>query len=46
MSQQQSSMPDWTGLMACTILSILPMAVVLVLFGRRVVESLQFSGMK
>jgi multiple sugar transport system permease protein len=46
MSQQQSSMPDWTGLMACTILSILPMAVVLVLFGRRVVESLQFSGSK
>lgn len=46
MSQQQTGLPDWTGLMAGTILSIVPMAVVLVLFGRRVVESLQFSGMK
>jgi multiple sugar transport system permease protein len=45
-SQQQSGVPDWTGLMACTVLSIVPVAVLLVAFGRQVVESLQFSGMK
>jgi multiple sugar transport system permease protein len=45
-SQQQSGTPDWTGLMACTVLSIVPVAVLLVVFGRQVVESLQFSGMK
>jgi multiple sugar transport system permease protein len=45
-SQQQSGAPDWTGLMACTVLSIVPVAVLLVVFGRQVVESLQFSGMK
>ena len=33
-------------MMAGTVLSIVPVIVLLVLFGRRVVESLQFSGLK
>lgn len=45
-TQQQSGNPDWTGLTAATVLSIVPVVVLLVLFGRRVVESLQFSGLK
>ena len=44
--QQPSGNPDWTGLMAATVLSIVPVMVLLFLFGRRVVESLQFSGVK
>jgi len=45
-TQQQSGNPDWTGLTAGTVLSIVPVIALLVLFGRRVVESLQFSGLK
>jgi multiple sugar transport system permease protein len=45
-TQQQSGVPDWTGLMACTVLGIIPMVALLVFFGRKVVESFQFSGMK
>lgn len=37
---------DWTGLMAASALSVLPTLVLLVLAGRRVVESVQFSGSK
>ena len=45
-TQQQSGVPDWTGLMACTVLAMIPVAVLLVIFGRKVVESFQFSGMR
>ncbi|MBV9491187.1 MAG: carbohydrate ABC transporter permease [Verrucomicrobia bacterium] len=45
-TQQQAGSPDWTGLMACTVLAMIPIAVLLIVFGRRVVESFQFSGMK
>src|SRR5882757_1071490 len=45
-TQQQSGVPDWTGLMACTVLGIIPMIALLIFFGRKVVESFQFSGMK
>jgi multiple sugar transport system permease protein len=44
--QQAGGTPDWSGLMACTVLGILPIAVLLVLFGRKVVESFQYSGSK
>jgi multiple sugar transport system permease protein len=44
--QQAGGTPDWSGLMACTVLGILPIAVLLVLFGRKVVESFQYSGPK
>ncbi|MEU5090556.1 carbohydrate ABC transporter permease [Streptomyces sp. NPDC021356] len=46
--QQQSpnTQPDWTGLMAGSALSVLPVLILLVLLGRRLVESLNFTGMK
>jgi multiple sugar transport system permease protein len=44
--QQAGGTPDWSGLMACTVLGILPIAFLLVLFGRKVVESFQYSGPK
>jgi len=45
-SQVPQGGPDWTGLMAGTALAIVPSVVILIVGGRRVVESLQFSGMK
>ncbi|MEU1046530.1 carbohydrate ABC transporter permease [Streptomyces sp. NPDC005897] len=46
--QQQSpnTSPDWTGLMAGSTLSVLPVLVLLILLGRRLVESLNFTGVK
>jgi multiple sugar transport system permease protein len=45
-SQTPQGQPDWTGLMAATAVTVLPTIVLLVAFGRRVVESVQFSGGK
>ncbi|MEY4750219.1 MAG: hypothetical protein RIQ60_2433 [Pseudomonadota bacterium] len=45
-SQTPQGQPDWTGLMAATALTVLPTLLLLVLFGRKVVESVQFSGSK
>lgn len=45
-SQTGQAQPDWTGLMAAVMLSIIPILILLVFFGRRIVESLQTSGMK
>jgi multiple sugar transport system permease protein len=42
--QQAGGTPDWSGLMACTVLGLIPIAVLLVLFGRKVVESFQYAG--
>jgi multiple sugar transport system permease protein len=46
--QQQSpnTQPDWTGLMAGSTLSVLPVLLLLVFLGRRLVESLNFTGIK
>jgi len=43
-SQQAGGVPDWSGLMACTVLGIIPVAILLVLFGRKVVEAFQYTG--
>jgi len=45
-SQTPQGQPDWTGLMAATAITVLPTLMLLVAFGRRVVESVQFSGGK
>lgn len=45
-SQTPQGAPDWTGLMAATFLTVVPTIVLLVVLGRRVVESVQFSGGK
>jgi multiple sugar transport system permease protein len=38
--------PDWAGLMAATFIAALPMIILFLAFGRRVVNAIQFSGIK
>ncbi|PZG18162.1 carbohydrate ABC transporter permease [Nonomuraea aridisoli] len=38
--------PDWAGLMAATLVAALPMLVLFMIFGRRIVNSIGFSGIK
>lgn len=45
-SQTAQGQPDWTGLMAATAITVMPTVLLLVAMGRRVVESVQFSGGK
>jgi multiple sugar transport system permease protein len=45
-AQTPQGQPDWTGLMAAAALTLLPTIVLLMVLGRRVVESVQFSGGK
>jgi multiple sugar transport system permease protein len=45
-ANQPSGPPDWTGLMAGTFISVIPVFLLLLFLGRQVVESLQFSGSK
>ena len=45
-SQTPQGAPDWTGLMAATLLSVMPTVLVFLFLGRRVVNSIQFTGFK
>jgi multiple sugar transport system permease protein len=45
-SQTPQGGPDWAGLMAGTIVSIVPTVLIFIFFGRRIVDSIQFSGFK
>lgn len=45
-SQTPQGIPDWTGLTAATLLSIIPIFLLLIFLGRRIVNSLAFSGLK
>ncbi|MEZ4670032.1 MAG: carbohydrate ABC transporter permease [Anaerolineae bacterium] len=45
-SQTPQGAPDWAGLMAGTVVGIVPTIVLFIFFGRRVVDSIQFSGFK
>jgi multiple sugar transport system permease protein len=45
-SQTPQGSPDWAGLMAGTAVSMVPTIGLFILFGRRVVDSIQFSGFK
>ncbi len=45
-SQTPQGAPDWGGLMAGAILSILPSIALFLVFGRRAINSIQFSGIK
>jgi len=38
--------PDWSGLMAATLVAALPMLVLFMIFGRRIVNSIGFSGLR
>jgi len=45
-AQQPGTSPDWSGLMGGTLLAAVPIMIIFGLFGRRVVESIGFSGIK
>ena len=45
-SQTPNGAPDWPGLMAMTLLAALPIMILFAIFGRKVVNSIQFSGIK
>ncbi|WP_223694115.1 carbohydrate ABC transporter permease [Leifsonia poae] len=38
--------PDWAGLMAATLVAALPMLILFMAFGKRIVNSIGFSGLK
>ncbi|HEY0535218.1 MAG TPA: carbohydrate ABC transporter permease [Actinoplanes sp.] len=46
LQQSPNTQPDWTGLMAASVLSVLPVGALLVLGGKRLVQSLNFTGIK
>jgi multiple sugar transport system permease protein len=45
-SQTPQGTPDWTGLMAGTTLAIVPTILLFLLLGRKILDSIQFSGYK
>ncbi|HUG22676.1 carbohydrate ABC transporter permease [Piscinibacter sp.] len=45
-TQRPQGQPDWTGLMAAATLAALPAVLLLLAFGRRVVDSIQFTAGK
>ncbi|GHJ42854.1 sugar ABC transporter permease [Catellatospora sp. TT07R-123] len=46
LQQSPNTQPDWTGLMAASTLSVLPVLLLLVFMGKRLVQSLNFTGSK
>jgi multiple sugar transport system permease protein len=45
-SQTPQGAPDWSGLMAGALLSIVPTVVLFLVMGRKAINSIQFSGYK
>ena len=45
-SQTPQGAPDWSGLMAGTTLAIIPTFLIFLLLGRRILDSIQFTGFK
>lgn len=45
-AQTPQASPDWSGLMAATAVSAIPIIVLLIVAGKRVVNSIGFSGIK
>jgi multiple sugar transport system permease protein len=45
-SQTPQTGPDWSGLMAATLIAALPMLILFICFARRIVNSIGFSGIK
>lgn len=46
LQQSPNTQPDWTGLMAASTLSVLPVLLLLIFVGKRLVQSLNFTGSK
>jgi multiple sugar transport system permease protein len=45
-AQTPQGTPDWSGLMAATWVSAVPILILLMIVGKRLVNSIQFSGIK
>ena len=45
-SQSPGGSPDWAGLMAASLVAALPLLILFAIFGKKVVNSIGFSGMK
>ena len=45
-SQTPNTGPDWPGLMAATLIAALPVLLLFIAFGRKIVDSIGFSGIK
>jgi len=45
-SQTPNGSPDWAGLMAATLVAAVPVLVLFLAFGRRIVDSIGYSGVK
>jgi multiple sugar transport system permease protein len=45
-SQTPQGSPDWTGLMAGTTIAIIPTFIIFMLLGRKILDSIQFTGFK
>ena len=45
-SQASQTGPDWSGLMAATLVAALPMLLLFMAFARRIVNSIDFTGIK
>ncbi|HEY8701399.1 MAG TPA: carbohydrate ABC transporter permease [Arthrobacter sp.] len=45
-SQAPQGAPDWSGLMAATLIAALPVLLLFIAFGKKVVNSIGFSGIK
>lgn len=45
-SQTPQGAPDWSGLMAATTLAIIPTFILFLFAGRKILDSIQFSGFK
>ncbi|WP_027346814.1 carbohydrate ABC transporter permease [Hamadaea tsunoensis] len=46
LQQSPNTQPDWTGLMAASTLSVVPVLILLIFLGKRLVQSLNFTGIK
>ena len=45
-AQNPNTGPDWSGLMAATLIAAIPMLVLFALSAKRIVNSIGFSGIK
>jgi multiple sugar transport system permease protein len=45
-SQTPQGSPDWGGLMAGTTLAIIPTLLLFIIFGKKIVNSINFSGFR
>lgn len=45
-SQTPQGSPDWAGLMAATLVTAVPLVIIYLVFGKRIVNSIGFSGIK